>query len=88
MKTMAGGNRQDLAKYRKKGISLPQAKLKWVLENKYAASALSEMITFEILEENLAVSGSPLTPKERMALIEHVAGFSSRYCRMCGQCLK
>jgi predicted aldo/keto reductase-like oxidoreductase len=88
MKTMAGGNRQDLAKYQKKGISLPRAKLKWVLENKYVASALSELLTFDILEENLAVSGSPLTSKERMALTEHVTGFSSGYCRMCGQCIK
>jgi len=88
MKTMAGGNRQDLAKYREKGISLPQAKLKWVLENKYVASALSELLTFDILEENLAVCGAPLYPKEKMALIDHVTSFSSKYCRMCGQCVK
>jgi predicted aldo/keto reductase-like oxidoreductase len=88
MKTMAGGNRQDLAKYRKEGISLPQAKLKWVLENQDVTAALSELVTFDILEENLAASGSPLTTKERMALIEHVTDFSSRYCRMCGQCAK
>jgi len=88
MKTMAGGNRQDLAKYRKEGISLPQAKLKWVLENQNVTAALSELVTFDILEENLAASGSPLTPKERMVLIEHVTGFSSKYCRMCGQCTK
>jgi len=88
MKTMAGGNRQNLAKFRKKGISLPQAKLKWVLENKYVASVLSEMVTFDILEENLAVCRSPLSPKERMALIDHVVSFSSRYCRMCGQCME
>ena len=88
MKTMAGGNRQDLAKYRKEGISLPQAKLKWVLENQGVTAALSELLTFDILEENLAASGSPLTTNERMALIEHVSGFSSKYCRMCGQCTK
>jgi predicted aldo/keto reductase-like oxidoreductase len=88
MKTMTGGNRQDLGKYRKKGISLPQAKLKWVLENKYIASALSELLTFDILEENLAVCGSPLYPEERMALIGHVTSSSSRYCRMCGQCME
>ena len=88
MKTMAGGNRQDLAKYREEGISLPQAKLKWVLENQGVTAALSELLTFDILEENLAASGSPLTTNERMALIEHVSGFSSKYCRMCGQCTK
>jgi predicted aldo/keto reductase-like oxidoreductase len=88
MKTMAGGNRQDLSGYRKKGISLPRAKIKWVLENKYVASALSELLTFDILEENLSACGSPLTAGERMALIEHVTSFSSRYCRMCGQCMR
>jgi predicted aldo/keto reductase-like oxidoreductase len=88
MKTMAGGNRQDLGKYRRKGISLPQAKLKWVLENKYVAAALSELLSFDILEENLAVSGSPLKAKEKTALLTHVAAHSSRYCRMCGVCSK
>ncbi len=88
MKTMAGGDRQNLAKFREKGISLPQAKLKWVLENKHVASILSEMVTFDILEENLAVCKSPLSPEEKTALILHVTSVSSRYCRMCGQCMK
>jgi predicted aldo/keto reductase-like oxidoreductase len=88
MKTMAGGDRQNLSKFREKGISLPQAKLKWVLKNKHVASALSEMVTFDILEENLAVCQSPLSPEEKTALILHVTSFSSRYCRMCGQCMK
>lgn len=87
MKTMAGGNRQDLAKYRSQGISLPQAKLKWVLENNNVAAVISEMLTFDILEENLAVCGSPLSAKEKRALSEHVFSFSAKYCRMCGKCL-
>jgi predicted aldo/keto reductase-like oxidoreductase len=86
MKTMAGGDRQELAKYRAKGISLPQAKLKWALENKYVTAVISEMVTFDILEENLSVSGSSLSLKEKTALAEHVTSVSSRYCRMCGQC--
>jgi hypothetical protein len=88
MKTMAGGDRQELAKYRTKGISLPQAKLKWALENKGVAAVISEMVTFDILEENLAVSGSVLSSKERLALANHVTSVSSRYCRMCGFCAK
>ena len=88
MKTMAGGNRQDLAKYRQKGISLPQAKLKWVLENKTVASALSEMLTFDILEENLGACVAPLSPEEKTALLDHVVSVSTGYCRMCGQCVK
>ncbi|MCP5103160.1 MAG: hypothetical protein GY950_07270 [bacterium] len=88
MKTMAGGDRQDLSKYREKGISLPQAKLKWALENKHVAAVISEMLTFDILEENLAVSGSSLSAKERTALADHVVSVSSACCRMCGQCTK
>lgn len=88
MKTMAGGDRQDLAKYRAKGISLPQAKLKWALENKTVAAVISEMVTFDYLEENLAVSGSSLSPKEKTALAAHVTSVSSACCRMCGQCTK
>jgi predicted aldo/keto reductase-like oxidoreductase len=88
MKTMAGGNRQNLTKFQKLGISLPQAKLKWVLQNKAVAAAISEMLTFEILEENLAASASPLTLKEKLALDHHVTSYYSDYCQMCGQCLK
>ncbi len=86
MKTMAGGNRQDLSSYKKKGISLPQAKLKWVLENAQVAAAITEMVTFDILEENLGASGTALAGAEKNALLEHVARHSCRYCRMCGQC--
>lgn len=86
MKTMAGGDRQDLAVYREKGVSLPQAKLKWALENPHVAAVISEMLTFDILEENAAVSGKPLNAREKSALNEHVADCSSRVCRMCGAC--
>lgn len=86
MKTMAGGDRQDLEKYRKKGISLPQAKLKWVLDNTHVAGVISEMLTFEILEENIAVSGTPLTAAEKVALKQHVMRHSASVCRMCGTC--
>lgn len=88
MKTMAGGDRQELSRYRAKGVSLPQAKLKWVLENKYVAAIISEMLTFDILEENLAVCGFALSGKEKKALQEHVTSYSSRCCRMCGSCAK
>jgi predicted aldo/keto reductase-like oxidoreductase len=88
MKTMAGGDRQNLDAYKKEGISLPQAKLKWVLENKNIASALSEMLTFDILEENLQICWSPLSIREKEALISHVNEHTTRYCRMCGTCQK
>lgn len=86
MKTMAGGNRQDLGRYQKQGISLPQAKLKWVLENPAVAAAITEMVTFDILEENLGASAAPMNANEKRALLEHVSRQSSNYCRMCGRC--
>lgn len=87
MKTMAGGSRQELAEYRSWGVSLPQAKLKWVLENKYVSTAISEMVTFDILEENLAVCGSLLSADERTALSHHVTSQKSRTCQGCSKCL-
>ncbi|MHC4946367.1 MAG: aldo/keto reductase, partial [Planctomycetota bacterium] len=61
MKTMAGGERQDLAAFRKEGVSLPQAKLKWVLQNASINGLITEMTSFEMLEENLAASSRPMT---------------------------
>ena len=87
MKTLAGGQRQDLAKYKNMGVSLPQAKLKWVLENSAVAAAIVEMTTFDMLEEDLAVSGSELSGVEKTALIDHVQSRASRTCRMCGNCV-
>jgi predicted aldo/keto reductase-like oxidoreductase len=87
MKTMAGGSRQDLTEYKKRGISLPQAKLKWVLENPAVAAAITEMVTFDILEENLAAGHTPLQAGEKKALLGHVIRHSGHTCRMCGQCI-
>jgi hypothetical protein len=86
MKTMAGGERQDLAKYQNSGISLPRAKLKWVLENRAVAAAIVEMITFDMLEEDIAASGTPLSSEEETALLDHVRSRWNRTCRLCGDC--
>jgi predicted aldo/keto reductase-like oxidoreductase len=86
MKTMAGGERQNLKKYQTEGVSLPQAKLKWVLENKAVAAAITEMLSFEILEENLGAIGVKMSDEEREVLNLWRQETSGDYCRMCGAC--
>jgi len=81
-----GGRRQNLEKYRTGTTSIFQAMLKWVLENKNVASALTEMLTYEQLEEDLAVVGEALSEEERKNLFRFVAQNSKNYCHMCGLC--
>lgn len=86
MKTMAGGERQNLKKYQTEGVSLSQAKLKWVLENKAVAATITEMLSFEILEENLGAIGIKMSDDEREVLHRWRRETSGDYCRMCGTC--
>ena len=81
-----GGRRQNLEKYRTGTNSIFQAMLKWVLENKNVASALTEMLTYEQLEEDLAVVGETLSEEERTNLFRLVVRNSKNYCHMCGLC--
>ncbi|UCC39241.1 MAG: aldo/keto reductase [Candidatus Aminicenantes bacterium] len=81
-----GGKRQNLEKYRTGTTSIFQAMLKWVLENKNLTSALTEMLTYEQLEEDLAVAGKVLSEKERVNLFHFVVENSENYCHMCGLC--
>jgi predicted aldo/keto reductase-like oxidoreductase len=87
MKSMAGGERQDLAGFKSEGASLAQAKLKWVLQNRGIATVISEMVNYEILQENLSVSGADMTQAEKSALEKYVRTTWGDYCRMCGTCL-
>ncbi len=86
MKTMAGGARQNLAKFQTGNTTLAQAKLKWVLSHDAVASALSEVLTFRILEENLGAVGQTLTPQDEALLREHVVARTREVCRFCGRC--
>jgi hypothetical protein len=87
MKTLKiGGRRQDLARYSSAGSSIYQAMLKWVLENERVAAAVIEILNDQEMEEDLAVSGRPLTPAERRMLHAHVAANARGYCHLCGSC--
>ena len=86
MKTMAGGQREDLAALLAEGVSLPRAKLKWVLRNDAVSAVITEMDTFEILTENLAASGKPLSAAESDSLSRIVDATGREVCRLCGRC--
>jgi predicted aldo/keto reductase-like oxidoreductase len=86
MKTMAGGQRQDLAALLAEGVSLPRAKLKWVLRNDAVSAVITEMDTFDILMENLSASGKTLTIEENKTLARYVGATGQDLCRLCGRC--
>ena len=87
MKTMAGVPREHLGANLGEGVSLPQAKLKWVLEDDAVSAVITEMDTFDKLEENLAVSGKPLSSAENEFLMRYVEAAGQDVCRLCGTCL-
>jgi predicted aldo/keto reductase-like oxidoreductase len=80
------GRRQKLDSYKMDGNSIFQIMLKWALTNANIASVVTEMLTFEQMEEDLAVVHHPLTAREKSALYRYVARNSRDYCHMCGQC--
>ncbi|OGD10973.1 MAG: hypothetical protein A2Y86_04580 [Candidatus Aminicenantes bacterium RBG_13_62_12] len=87
MKTLkVGGRRQNLDRYRAGTTSIFQAMLKWVLEDRRIASAVTEILNRQQMEEDLAAAGTPLTPQERAALWLHVAENGRDYCRLCARC--
>lgn len=87
MKTLkVGGKRQNMEKYKTGSTSIYQAMLKWALENPNIASVVTEMMNFEQLEEDLAVSGEMLSARERQALFRYVAENRKDYCHLCGEC--
>jgi len=86
MKTMAGGARQKLDDYQTGETTLAQAKIKWVLSHEAVAAALSEVLSYEILEENLGAVGQTLTAEDQAMLHDHVRQRSASVCRMCGAC--
>ncbi|HDP94163.1 MAG TPA: hypothetical protein ENN40_02250 [Candidatus Aminicenantes bacterium] len=86
MKVMAGGERQELSRFRAEGVSPPQAKIKWVLADQRVSGIITEMLNFNILQENLGALAGPITQREQACLNRHVKKNSATYCRMCGIC--
>ena len=86
MKSQAGGDLQNLAPFSAEGVSLAQAKLRWVLSNPSLTAVITEIVTEQQLDEDLAVVGTPPSDAEQAALGCHVAATWSSVCRMCGLC--
>jgi predicted aldo/keto reductase-like oxidoreductase len=80
------GRRQKLDNYKIDDNSIFQIMLKWALTNTNIASVVTEILTFEQMEEDLAVVHHPLTAREKSSLYRYVAENSKNTCHMCGQC--
>jgi len=81
-----GGKRQNLEKYKTEGHSIFQMMIQWALENPNIASVNTEMLTFEQLEEDMAVVSQTLSAYQRTNLYRYVTEHSKDYCHMCGTC--
>ncbi|HSQ79445.1 MAG TPA: 4Fe-4S dicluster domain-containing protein, partial [Candidatus Bathyarchaeia archaeon] len=87
MKTLkVGGRRQDLGKYRTGAVSLAQAMLKWVLDDPRVASAVTEIMNRDQMEEDLGAAGAKLAAAERATLVRYVGENGSDYCHGCAGC--
>ena len=98
MKTMAGGTTRVLRGDRLYGANsaalserlsqegVPVAAIKWALQNEAVDTAIVCMTSHDQFDENLRAMAEPFTEKDEKLLTTRLAGISSKYCRMCGQC--
>jgi hypothetical protein len=86
MKSQAGGGLQDIAPFSADGVSVAQAKLRWVLSNPCVTAVITEILTEQQLDEDLAIVGQLPAEAEKVALAKHVQRTWSQVCRMCGSC--
>lgn len=87
MKTLkVGGRRQNLEKYKTGTASLYQAMLKWVLADVRVASAVTEILNRQQMEEDLGAAGAKLAAAERTTLARYVRENGKDYCHGCARC--
>jgi predicted aldo/keto reductase-like oxidoreductase len=87
MKTLkVGGRRQNLEKYKTGTASLFQAMLKWVLADARVASAVTEILNRQQMEEDLGAAGAKLAAAERTTLVRYVRENGKDYCHSCARC--
>lgn len=87
MKTLKiGGRRQDLEAYKTGSASIFQAMLKWVLANATVASALTEILNRQQMEEDLGAVEARLSEAEMRTLARYVEENGLNYCHACGAC--
>lgn len=87
MKTLkVGGRRQALAKFRTGATSLHQAMLKWVLDDPRVASAVTEILNRQQMEEDLGAAGATLAAAEKAMLVRYVRENGTDHCHGCAGC--
>ncbi len=87
MKTLkVGGRRQDLGKFRTGAVSVYQAMLKWVLDDARVASAVTEILNRQEMEEDLGAAGAKIAAAEKKTLARLVHETGTDYCHGCAQC--
>jgi predicted aldo/keto reductase-like oxidoreductase len=87
MKTLkVGGRRQNLEKYRTGAGSIYQTMLRWVLDDTRVASAVTEILNRQQMEEDLGAAGSKLAEAERATLVRYVRENGADYCHGCARC--
>jgi predicted aldo/keto reductase-like oxidoreductase len=87
MKTLkVGGRRQDLGRYRTGAASIHQAMLKWVLDDARVASAVTEILNRQQMEEDLGAAGAKLSLPEQATLARYVRENAAGYCQGCARC--
>ncbi len=82
MKTQAGGYKENATE----NINSHQAALKWALSNEQITSAIPSMVTFQQLEENIAVPGTKFGWLDRKTLQYYGDAIDDRLCRFCDTC--
>ncbi len=89
MKTLSTARKIDYSEYMKKGITVRQALLKWMLAQPNIDTLIITMPTFEHVDEYVAASGRPqLSLEEKKALEGYGMLLDRDYCRPgCKGCL-
>lgn len=82
MKTQAGGYTEAATE----GLNPHQAALKWALNHDGVSCAIPSMVTFEQLQENLAIMGEKFGWMDRKTLHRYGQAIDKKLCRLCGQC--
>jgi len=89
MKSLSAARKIDYSTFMKRGRTVRQAVLKWMLAQRNISTIAITMSTYEQIDEYVAASGKPrLSPEEKGVLEEYGLLLSRDYCRPgCDKCL-
>jgi hypothetical protein len=88
MKTLKGAKHRGLLDFQPYADSYTQAALKWALSNEDVSCAVISFFELQHVDEYLAASGQPFTPRDLAMLREYDRQIAGTYCGPhCGACL-